>query len=233
LSGQDAPGSLGVWTGGGGLGSTQAVGLTYGLLLTSGGSATAAAGGGRGNLTLGSFADTGGVQYVSFLASGLGGAGYKFLEFQNAGSDSFGIGGSNNGNSGVGNAPPLQFTVDTLSGNAGFLNSTTFRNDATNFFVIKIDYTGGFEGDVISWWLNPNVGGAETPTTFAQSDPFSYNFNEIRVAKFTGDPTWTIDEIRFGSTWESVTPIPEPSSYGVILGAGVLFGVLSRRKRRA
>jgi len=168
---------------------------------------------------------------VSFLASGLGGSGYKFLEFQNGGADSFGIGGSNDGNSNVNNAG-YQFTLDTRSGPSGFRNSTIVRNDATNFFVIKIDYTGAANQDVVSWWFNPSVGGAETATSIATATG-AFNFDELRVAKFTGGPGYTIDEIRFGSTWESVTPIPEPSSYGVILGAGVLFGVLSRRKRRA
>jgi len=219
LETQDAPSPLGVWSSGQG-GTISASSLSYGSLITSGGS-TLSGGGGRPALGTGSSADTGGIQYVSFLGSnmGTGTTGYSFLEFRLGGTNTFGLGGSNNGNSG-GN-----FTLETP---AGFVNSTTLRDNATNFFVVKIDYGAAGAGtDVITWFLNPTVGGAEPVSTMTATGNF--NFDDIAFAKFAGDP-WTLDEVRMGTSFASVTPVPEPST-AALAGLAALGFAFTRRRR--
>jgi len=172
-------------------------------------------------LALGSFADTGGVQYLSFLGNtmGTGSNGYSMLEFNDGGTVVFALGGTNNGNANG------EFTLDRIT---GFVNSGVARSNATTFFVAKIDYAGGAGADVLTYWVNPTIGGAEPVSALTATGTF--NFDRIGFANFNPD-RWNLDEVRFGTTWASVTPIPEPSTYALLaLGLGV---VCFLRRRRA
>jgi hypothetical protein len=219
INGQAAPAPMGTWGFNGSTANALAGSLSYGALITSAGQAQSS-GGGRPVLTLGSFADTSGVQYVSFLGNtmGTGLTGYSMLEFNNGATTIFSLGGSNDSNSNG------EFTMDRQT---GFVNSGVLRGNATTFFVAKIDYTGGAGADVVTYWVNPTVGGAETVSALTATGTF--NFDRIAFANFT--PTrWNLDEVRFGTTWASVTPVPEPSTYALLaLGLGALFFLRRRR----
>lgn len=233
--GFDAPAPLGAWGTGQG-GSVEATGLSYGFLPVTGGRFQSG-GGGRPEISTGA-ADSGGVQYISWLASNsydptlllsIPNQGYSVLEFKIAGDNAFAVGGSNNGNAGG------FFTLDNQQdggSGAGFNNSTVLRNLDVNLFVVKVDFSAsGPESDVVSWWLNPALGGAEIATTIPTSTG-DFNFTHIALARFGGPNALNVDEIRFGPTWESVTTaIPEPSSYALIFG-GVVAGLAVTRRRR-
>ena len=48
-----------------------------------------------------------------------------------------------------------------------------------------------------------------------------------------GSPAGTMDELRIGTDWASVTPVPEPSTYAMLALAGAGFaGYVIRRRRR-
>jgi len=221
INGQAAPAPMGTWGFNGSTTNALAGSLSYGALITSAGQAESS-GGGRPVLTLGSFADTGGVQYVSFLGNtmGTGLTGYAQVEFRTAAAPDpiFSIGGSNDSNSNG------EFTLDRQT---GFVNSGVMRGNATTFFVAKIDFTGAPGADRVTYWVNPTVGGAETVSALTATGTF--NFDRIAFANFS-TVRWNLDEVRFGTTWASVTPVPEPSTYALLaLGLGALFFLRRRR----
>jgi len=219
ISGQAAPAPLGTWGNNGGSPVGLTGSLSYGALITSGNQAISS-GGGRPPLSVGGNADTGGIQYISWLVSNsnVGVDGYSAFELQLGGSVFLNIGGSNNGNSN------LEFTMET---GTGFVNSGVLRSDATTFFVLKIDYTGGPGADVATYWVNPSVGGSETVSSLTATG--SFGFTDISFGNFA-TTTFNYDELRFGTTWASVTPIPEPSTYALLaLGFGAVFFLRRRR----
>jgi len=200
LAGQVAPSPFGTWSGSGG--TINSTGLSYGNLTTSG-LAGLSSGGGRNFLPVGSTINSG-IHYISFLAANLGTANlYAGLEFRVATSadtdNRFIVGVSNN------SAASGQFMAQKASGGTVFSTSGVARNDATHLFVIKIDYTAGAGNHVLSWWLDPAVGGAEPPVTNTTlTGDFAFSF--IGIAKFGTAPNAVFDEIRRGNSWSSVTP---------------------------
>jgi hypothetical protein len=220
LAGNDAPDPLTTWSGSA---TVDPAGLIFGSLQTSGQSARAS-GGGRAFVGLGSTVDSG-VQYLSFLGSNWGND-YAGLELRvGTSSDSdvrLTAGLSNDGRSGN------QFTV---ASNGTFAGSGISRDDNTHLFVIKIDYTPeGTATDVLSYWFDPTLDGFEpaTPTGTLTGD---FAFTHIGLARFGTGAIPLFDEIRMGTTFAAVTPIPEPSSalLAIIGGAGML---LNRRRQR-
>lgn len=84
---------------------------------------------------------------------------------------------------------------------------TILASDETVLFVVKLDYdeVEPLEGTV---WIDPDITLAEE-----EQDPGSFTivpnpkpaegFDSFRLR---GNRAWSFDEIRFGTTWESVTP---------------------------
>jgi len=208
LVGKIAPSPFGTWSGDSGA-TINSTGLSYGALVTSGLSGQSS-GGGRNFLPVGSTINSG-IQYISFLASNLGTAGlYAALEFSvsaNSNDNRFVIGVSNDGR------PGGQFMAQKASGGTVFSTSGIARDNATHLFVAKIDYTGGAGNHVLSWWLDPAVGGTEPPVTNATLTG-DFAFSHIGIAKFGTGSNAVFDEIRRGVSWGSVTPsiAPVPST---------------------
>jgi hypothetical protein len=103
----------------------------------------------------------------------------------------------------------------------------------TIFVVASYTINAGASNDVSSLWINPGDLGAEsappatlTDTTFATTD-----VDAIRslILRQSPAPYLTLDELRVGTTWASVTP--EPSAI-CLLGFGAI-GLLRRRRVRA
>ncbi len=111
-------------------------------------------------------------------------------------------------------------------------------NWATNTLVVGTTYlvvvshqlVAGTSNDVSKVWIDPTIGGAEpafnaTSTNLTGSDLASIQRIFLRQSSTTETPqTLIIDEIRVGTTWSSVTPVPSttladisPQPSGVIL----------------
>lgn len=88
-----------------------------------------------------------------------------------------------------------------VAGNASPINLLA-SNANTNLFVIKIQFLSG--NDTISIFQNPAVGGSE-PSPTAQITNFNLSFDRIGLTRFTGNGTAAFDELRFGTSWASIT----------------------------
>ncbi|MCC5788207.1 MAG: hypothetical protein JJT75_01120 [Opitutales bacterium] len=91
-----------------------------------------------------------------------------------------------------------------------------------------------------SYYLNPDIGGS-SPTNSLESDTdiafstSSWDTTEIRLGQFGGSndgQNFSLDEIRFGEDFASVTPIPEPSFYASLFGLAAFGGALLWRRHR-
>lgn len=137
----------------------------------------------------------------------------------------------------------IAITTSANIGSASLVSASVpvaFGNGVTHFFVGKIGFDSG-GNETISLWLDPtdvSVQGAPYISTAA--------FNILQVTGFrifaggnsAGFPVarGNFDELRFGSTWESVTSaaaIPEPSTWTVLVGACAIgFAAIRRSPRR-
>jgi len=120
------------------------------------------------------------------------------------------------------------------------LSSDLALAEGTNLVVLAISRPGGSGDNTYSLWLNPTVG--ENPGAADWSgtldfgivvDSGSHGFYGFSMnQRFNGEQSVLADEFRFGTTFDSVTPIPEPGSL-VLVAVGLIaaLGLRSRRRR--
>lgn len=129
--------------------------------------------------------------------------------------------------------------------NIGLQNSTSttgiqwsdeYALNATLFIVGSFN----IDTDVASLWVNPSstsFGAVEAPSvTFsaaAGTTRTSLDRFFLRQDSASETPDMIVDEIRVGTSWASVTPVPEPSSFAAFAGLAALGGAALRRRRRA
>lgn len=83
---------------------------------------------------------------------------------------------------------------------------------ATYFIVAKYTFnTGSTTDDVVDLWVDPALGGVETPATIANvtgtsTDATSIIAVYLRQGSATNAPTQQVDAILAGTTWADVTP---------------------------
>jgi len=119
-------------------------------------------------------------------------------------------------------------------------DTTAFSTNATVFLVGSYEFVVGASNDISRLWINPSstdFGAGAAPaatltlTNTAAADLSGINGFLLRGAN--GSPAGTMDELRIGADWASVTPVPEPSTYALLALSGVaLAGYAARRRRR-
>ncbi len=191
-------------------------GLTYSTLSTVG---QAARNENNFNQSFRSFAPQAatGTYYISFL-----------MQKDTTDANSFGVSlfnGASEQNF-MGNANSGNFSV---AGQGAVVSSTAITANATTFFVARYNMVSG----IAHFWLDPSLSGTPTDASAfngAGGTSFTaFAFDSVRLGKF-GDGSGYLDEIRIGTTYADIAPIPEPSTVALLFG-GLGALVLMRRRR--
>ena len=212
-------------TWGTGTNSITSPGLTFtknGQTLTSSGNMATTVGNDTGNFRQISSTVNSGTEWVSLLAkldSGTGGTGYAGFSLFNGGSENLFIGQIfNNSHWGLDQSTGTQPTTVTVDG-------------TTHLFVAQIDYGAGTGGmDRVRLYVDPTPG-LSTPDVAPAIDVSttrSASFNQVRIQAGGGASPVDFDEIRLGTSYAGVTPVPEPAMLG-LAGAAALT-LLARRR---
>jgi len=129
---------------------------------------------------------------------------------------------------GAGSAISLTDGSGNGIGATGTIATSALSTTNPNLIVFRMVFNGASD-DTMSVWLNPTAASDTASITATQAN-FVLNNPEWRSVNANGNLVF--DEIRFGTTFADVVPIPEPSTYVMLLGGiGVLL--ILRRCRRA
>ena len=179
-------------------------------------------------------AEISGTIYYSFLAREIDGNGDGWAGFNlwdtGEGREQFGIGNP-------GGPDDYSIYHNDTGGDPAITDPPTPIDDQVRFFVGKIDFVGDGH-DTHTAWLDPNplLSEAMQPANIMASGGTrdgqeNDGFDAFRVRGDGGTGAWEFDEVRFGTTWESVTPaVPEPATGLMSLLA--LGGISLLRRRR-
>jgi hypothetical protein len=136
----------------------------------------------------------------------------------------FGGGGQNGVAVGVNGSNPnwalQEGTITSASGIAAVSNVTAF-------LAVEVEYGASTDTELL--YVNPTPGAAQPGTPSATMTYNIGNQNGLGLNTFNGAYA-TFDEIRGGTTWASVTPVPEPSTFALV-GLFALFPLLIRRRK--
>jgi hypothetical protein len=209
-----------------GTGNIVAPGLTYPNLLTAGNTFTTASNNNGAFRLLATPIDTntGGPLYISFLAS------LPQAAVPNYGGLSLYSGGTTTEELFLGkpsNTNNYGYDVSGVAGGTGTNGPTASTTPA--LLVYRLTFSAA--GETLNAYYNPTPGAAEPAvpgnTFVIPEGSFAATLTAIRLQ--SGDQPINFDEVRMGTTFADVTPVPEPASAGLLAGVGAL--VLGRRRR--
>ena len=125
----------------------------------------------------------------------------------------------------------------TNGGNVNGFTAIAPTLDTTFLIVLRIDFNASGDNERLRLYVNPTPGGTEPVTAGADITSLaSFQINRLDIAAgyTTGGASTTakgwFDEIRMGTTYADVTPIPEPSTMALFGGAAALLLLRRRRK---
>lgn len=112
------------------------------------------------------------------------------------------------------------------------LNGAEFGVTSTDTMLIVYHFAKGSAGEV---WVNPTISGSAPTAGTGQTltDSGNTGLTSIYNANLTflGEDM-TFDELRIGTSFADIVPVPENSSYASILGIAALGACLTRRRKR-
>lgn len=172
----------------------------------------------------------GSTVWVSFLAQSdgitTGSPRYAFVELANT---------EVNNRLWIGKVTPIvtgNWGINLPDNSPGLLSADfgdAVKMNEQTMFLMKLEFPETAEGlTAISVWLNPpDLTDESSLSNPVFSNTMKYSlWDQVGVA---GRYSTDFDEIRIGTTFAAVTPIPEPSS-AMLLGLGVLGGLFLRRR---
>ena len=123
-----------------------------------------------------------------------------------------------------GNAAEMRFGGSDIS-----LSDSGYTTGQTHLLLAKLEFDAS-GNDNISFWVNPNLSTGESGlgTANTASANIGIGLTGIGVSAQSGSDY--LDALRVGTTFDSVTIIPEPSTYAAIFGILVIGIVLVRRR---
>jgi hypothetical protein len=123
----------------------------------------------------------------------------------------------------------------TSPSNRIFDATHTYAPGATLFLVLSYTFGPNGTDDVARLYVNPVPGTPETAnlpvvtTPAGLTDVTNSQIQAVFLRNNSVEPASTIiDNLRVGTTWEDVTPIPEPSALGLLVLAALCGGARSR-----
>jgi hypothetical protein len=133
-----------------------------------------------------------------------------------------------------------QIGLNKVSGTAGdfLFDSGTFNINQTYLIVGSYTFIAGLTNDESKLWVNPSAGtfgaGSAPATVLSQTlgtDNTVVATFILRQIDNIVPSGVQIDELRVGTTWADVTPVPEPTAISAL--ALATAGMMARRARRA
>ena len=110
----------------------------------------------------------------------------------------------------------------------GAVTNSGVAISGTQFVTVRFN----LDSKAVSLWINPTgLGTGLTPSSAAAASTAPGGAFSFDTLKFTSQTaTFNVDEVRVGTTWADVSPIPEPSTYAMLaLGLGAVFFLRRRR----
>lgn len=204
----------------------QAAGLEYSSLETDGGKAYITPTGGSSTGALRNLDATysSGTVYLSFLTNLDDGARFFGLSLYDGGTERLLIGKQGGQTSWSLSGPVV--TAQT---------SGTVTLDTTFLMVLRVDFDASGANERLRLYIDPTLGVEPAVAQIDLLTSTSFQFNALRIAAgFTSGPQaaaiGSFDEIRVGTTYADVTPVPEPH-VAALLGVALVGVAFSRRKR--
>ena len=114
------------------------------------------------------------------------------------------------------------------------INTGVAVGPATHFYAIRLNMTPAGVG-THTIYVDPafsSLGNGAAPTggVTGSGTQADFTWDRIRLGDFNGSNTATrFDEFRMGNTWADVSPVPEPSTFGLL--ALMTVGMAARRRR--
>lgn len=143
-----------------------------------------------------------------------------FNLFTTAGGDGLAIRQSSAGSSFV-----LTNSTASVIG-TGSISLGSLSTTDPNLIVYKYGFDSAANSDTFEVWLNPESAGDTADITLTGAN---LALNNIEIREVLGNVALSLDEIRLGTEFTSVVPIPEPTSAALMLGG---IGLLAFRRRR-
>lgn len=114
------------------------------------------------------------------------------------------------------------------------ITAADYSTIGTTTLLVVVRLSQNAAGEI---WVNPAIGGSTPVAGTGQALESGGNFTSINSISLSFlNQTMVFDELRIGDTFADVTPtsspVPEPSTYALLLGIGALGLCLLHRKRQ-
>lgn len=111
--------------------------------------------------------------------------------------------------------------------NGAYTGTGVASNTTVHLFVVRFDLSAAANSDSVTVWVDPSLGDGD-PTGGTTVSGTNFVWDTLMLSDYdSNSAAW--DEIRWGTTFDSVTAIPEPAA--ALLGSMGLLALLRRRRK--